>query len=210
MGNASRRCVLLALAAVTVGAWPASGQDKVRDDGATSEEAATRSLTAGQHAAATAGRDDPGTLRVSTRFDRADMTYRKGDAVRLIIETNEDAYVTVVDVGPSGQTIRLFPNAYQTENLVKAHTPIEIPPAASSARLTVNPPFGAELIKVVASSKPMTVVPEQQLEGRGAFRSLTGGADALIHHVDAATAPANSDRVAIVNRVIRTSEKVDR
>ncbi len=205
MGCASRLCTLLA--AVMVGASPALAQDRVRDAGMKSEEAAMRSLPSGQHAAVIAGRDDPGTLRVSTRFDRADMTYRKGDAVRLFIETSEDAYVTVVDVAPSGQTIQLFPNAYQTDNLVKANRPIEIPPAASGAHITVNAPFGAELIKVVASSKPMTVVPEQQLEGRGAFRSLTGGADSLIHHVDTATAPGNSERVAIVNRVIRTSDR---
>jgi hypothetical protein len=206
MSFTSRLCGSLAVIVTMIGAPPASSQ-VLADAGTAADEQAARSLTAGQHAAASAGHDNPGTLRLSTRFDRPDMAYRQGDAVRLIIETSEDAYVTVVDVGPSGRTIQLFPNAYQTDNLVKANAPVEIPPAASAARIVVNAPFGAELVKVVASSKPMTVVPPDQLEGRGAFRSLTGGADALIHHVDAATASGTGDRVAIVNRVIRTSER---
>ena len=57
--------------------------------GPAAEDAAARSLTTGQHAAAAAGRDNPGTLRVITQFDRSDMTCRKGKAVHLAIETNE-------------------------------------------------------------------------------------------------------------------------
>jgi hypothetical protein len=198
----------LATVALSLCSATATAQDRTQDAAALAEQAAQRSLTLGQHGAAAAGTARPGSLRVTTRFDRPDLTYRKGDTVRLTVETNEDAYVTVVGVGPSGRTVQLFPNAMQTDNLVKANTPVEIPSAASGAQITVNPPFGAELIKVFASEKPITVVPEKQTERIGIFRSLTGGADALIHQADSAT--AGSDRVAIVNRVIRTLQTAPR
>lgn len=202
----SRLTGLLAALAAALGGAPAMAQDHA----ARAEEAAQRSLTQGQHSAAAAGSARPGSLRVTTRFDREDLTYRKGETVRLTVETNEDAYVTVVGVGPSGSTVQLFPNALQPDNLVKANTPVEIPSAGSGAQITVNPPFGAELIKVVASDKPIAVVPDTQAERAGIFRSLTGGAEALIHQLNSATAPGGSDRVAIVNRVIRTLEKAPR
>src|SRR6201981_2166494 len=60
---------------------------------------------------------------------------------------NEDAYVTVLDVGPTGRVTQLFPNPSQPDNHVLADSPVEIG-GASGARVTVTGPVGAELIEV--------------------------------------------------------------
>jgi hypothetical protein len=167
------------------------------------EDAALRDLNVEQNSVAQAGAGQPGSLRMTTWFDRSDLTYAQGDAVRIFVQTNEDAYVTVFNVGPSGQAIQLFPNAFQTNNFVRANVPVEIPSA--NARIAVNGPFGAELVKIIASSKPLTIVAEGKLDHRGgAFRSVSGGAGELQRNLEVTSAGAKDNRIAVVNRGIRT------
>jgi hypothetical protein len=172
---------------------------------ALADDEALRDLSVEQTGVAHAGASRPGTLRMTTWFDRSDMTYAQGEAVRIFVQTNEDAYVTVFNVGPSGQAIQLFPNAFQANNFVRANTPVEIPAGNSSARITVNGPFGAELVKIVASDRPLTLVADGQLDNKGgAFRSLSGGAGALQRNLEVTAAGPDDRRIIIANRGIRT------
>ena len=61
------------------------------------------------------GRTDAGddALQVVAWVDRADYTYATGESVRIYVETNKDAYVTVLNTDPAGETTQLFPNRYQ-------------------------------------------------------------------------------------------------
>ena len=171
---------------------------------ASAQDAALRDLSVEQSSVAQAGTSRPGTLRMSTWFDRGDMTYAQGETVHIFVQTNQDAYVTVFNVGPSGQAIQLFPNAFQTNNLVRGNVPVEIPSA--DARIAVNGPFGAELVKIIASDRPLTIVGGNQLDNHGgAFRSLPGGAGALQRDLEVMASPTTQDRnIVIVNRGIRT------
>lgn len=145
------------------------------------EKAQLRDLTVEQSTAAQAGTPRPGSLQVSVSADRPDATYAIGETVRLTLTSNEDAYVTVLDIGPTGQVTQLFPNQYQTDNHVFANRSIEIAGGATGARITATGPVGAELIKVIASSKPVTVVSEAQLtQTRGIFRSVDGGVSTVV------------------------------
>jgi hypothetical protein len=170
---------------------------------AAAQDAALRDLNVEQSNVAQAGTSRPGSLRMSTWFDRSDLTYAQGESVRIFVQTSEDAYVTVFNVGPSGQAIQLFPNAFQTSNFVRANVPMEIP--SNNARIAVNGPFGAELVKVVASDKPLTIVAENQLDHRGGvFRTLSGGAGALQRNLEVTSAAPQDHRIVVVNRGIRT------
>lgn len=127
------------------------------------DEAHLRDLTVEQSTAAQAGTPRPGSLQISVSADRTDATYAIGETVRLTLTSNEDAYVTVLDVGPTGQVTQLFPNQFQTDNHLFANRPIEIAGGTTGVRITAAGPAGAELIKVIASSQPVTVVSEAQL-----------------------------------------------
>jgi Domain of unknown function (DUF4384) len=170
------------------------------------EDSILRDLSAEQATAFQAGTPTPGSLRVSTWVDRHDLTYARGDAVRIFVKTNEDAYVTMINVGPSGKVTQLFPNAFQQSNRVAANRPLEVPSANGSSRINVSGPVGAELIKVFVSSEPIKVIPESQLVGSGAFRSLAGGVSDLLRNLEvSATAPAGGQsKFAISNLVIKT------
>ena len=64
------------------------------------QDSMLRELSVEQASALQAGTATPGSLRVSAWVDRHDLTYAIGDTVRIFVKSNEDAYVTVVNVGP--------------------------------------------------------------------------------------------------------------
>ena len=68
-----------------------------------------------------------GGLDVVSWVDRSDYTYAEGEDVTLFVKTSKDAYVTVLNVDPAGQTTILFPNEYQPDNLVRANRVVEVP-----------------------------------------------------------------------------------
>src|SRR5262249_18377900 len=64
-------------------------------------------------------------------FDRqGDVpVYRRGDPMRIGFKLALDGAVQVVEEGPEGGTIRLFPNRFQSSPQVPAQTLVLIPPA---------------------------------------------------------------------------------
>jgi hypothetical protein len=153
-----------------------------------------------------AGMPRPGSLQVSLAADRADATYAIGETVRLMLTANEDAYVTVLDIGPGGQVTQLFPNQYQPDNHLFAGAPVEIGGGNSGARVTVAGPVGAELVKVIATSRPVTVVSESQLAGGGAYPTVNGGVQAVLRNLQvvADQATQGDTRIAWQNVPLRT------
>jgi hypothetical protein len=173
---------------------------------ALAQETQPRDLSVEQSSVAAAGTARPGSLKVSVTADRADATYAIGETARLRINTNEDAYVTVFDIGPTGQVHQLFPNAYQTDNHVLGSRPVEIAGGNTGARIQISGPVGAELIKVVASNRPLVVIAENLLQGRDIFRSVEGGAQALVRNLDVVANDPNAGerKIAIENFTLRT------
>jgi hypothetical protein len=111
-------------------------------------------------------------LSVTAWVDHQNNTYSVGEQVRLFIQASKDSYVTVINVGASGRTTVLFPNQFQTDNLVRANTVVEVPDPSSNAKITVSEPVGTELIKVIASTEPITLFEATQLAQAGAFRTV--------------------------------------
>ncbi len=90
----------------------------------------------------------------------------------MFVETNKDAYVTILNVDPAGRTTVLFPNAYQVANFVRANSPLQVPHPASRSRVVVTGTTGTELIKVIATSDPDPLFSTMQLRQVGAFQML--------------------------------------
>jgi hypothetical protein len=173
---------------------------------AAAQESQPRDLSVEQSSVAAAGTPHPGTLRVGIMADRNDATYAIGETARLRINTNEDAYVTVFDIGPTGQVHQLFPNAYQTDNHVLGGRPVEIAGGTTGARIQISGPVGAELIKVVASNRPLVVIADNLLQGRDIFRAVEGGAQELTRNLEVVANDPNAGerKVAIENFTLHT------
>ena len=111
-------------------------------------------------------------LTVVAWVDHADNTYAVGERVRVFVQSNKDAYITVLNVGASGQTTVLFPNAFQTETRVAANQVVEVPAPNSGASIRVGGPTGRELIKVIASTTPTPLFSAGGAQTAGLFTTL--------------------------------------
>ena len=164
--------VLLAAGGIALATPAQAAGDGARD--LTVEQAAVHAVQAPAPASGEAGR-----LGVTVWVDRADNTYAVGEMVRLFVKPSKDAYVTVLNVGPSGQTTMLFPNAHQRDNKVSGGRAVEIPAPASGAHIRVSAPVGRELIKVVASTSPTPLFPAVKMTRAAPFPTLGAGARAV-------------------------------
>ena len=90
-------------------------------------------------------------LAVKTAVDRPDARYGHGDRLVLTVEVTEDAYVWVFDTGTSGKVHQIFPNNHESDNFVRADSPIAIPSQEADYELLVSHPTGVELLTVIAS-----------------------------------------------------------
>lgn len=173
---------------------------------AQAQESEKRELSLEQDRAYQAGKPRPGSLSVTTLLDRADATYAVGETLRMAVKSNEEAYITVFNIGASGKVTQLFPNGYQGNNHVKAGEVLEVPSKDSASRIKVTGPVGIELIKVIATSKPVTVIPEGHFQsGGGLFKTLEDGADGLDRDLQVVSANQPSEfKVAAAHQVIKT------
>jgi hypothetical protein len=151
---------------------------------AAAEDLPLRDLSPEQAPAAEAGAPNPGSLKATMSADHADDTYAIGESVHLRVSVNQDAYVTVLDIGPSGHVIQLFPTPSQPDNHLVANRPVDILGGTTGPRIKVTPPTGTELIKVISSTKPIKLVPDSQLQGKGTFRAVAGGSKTLLKDLD--------------------------
>ena len=159
--------VVLSAAAFHVGA-AAQEADRPLSRSLTVEQAAVYDVQPPAHPAA-AGGDG---LEVLAWADRPDYTYASGENVRLFVETSKDAYVTVLNVDPAGETTVLFPNRWQSDNFVAADRALEVPAGDAGFRIVVSGVVGTELLKVVASTEPVPLFEARQLNDAGPFQMV--------------------------------------
>ena len=118
------------------------------------------------------------SLKVDVWVDSRDQSYRPGDSVKITVRANEDAYVSIINVGSSGKSHVIFPNKIDRHNKVTAHQVLELP-SSDAYRFAVGGPPGLDLIKVIATKKPHRITADNQLAEAGHFQSYQGSAASL-------------------------------
>ena len=118
-------------------------------------------------------------IKVSACLDRQNGVYRPGDSVTLQVRTNKPAYITVLDVGTSGKVYVIYPNRYQRENRVNAFEVVQIPAPDERYRFAVKGPAGREVLKVIATEKPLDALDIRHFTEAGAFYAVPGEARAI-------------------------------
>lgn len=114
-------------------------------------------------------------LRIKLAADRGDGgLYRKGDKLYLFLKANLDCYAKIIYHQVDGTRVVIFPNAYHPDARILKDQLYQIPPSATAFSFEVVPPFGTELIRVMASTEPLAPdTGEKTTEG---FQVLKGGA----------------------------------
>jgi len=111
--------------------------------------AGTSGMSAGAPAAK--GADDGIAVKLWTEKTR----YRVGDRLTLSFETNRDAFLTIVNVGSSGEVAILFPNRFSGGHGVKAGRTYRVPEATDNYELELKGPPGVELVYALLTLKPV-------------------------------------------------------
>ena len=91
--------------------------------------------------------------------DSPDGTYSVGQEVRLFLRGGRDAYYTVLAVGPEGDVLQLYPPPDDPPMLVRAGEILTIPGHDDGRNIRAAYPAGRELIRIVGSTSPITVLP---------------------------------------------------
>ena len=118
-------------------------------------------------------------LKVTAWVDHPDKTYSFGERVVLNVKTDQDAYVTVLDVGTSGKVHIIFPNRYQRDNRVAAGQVVQIPDPRADFAFQVQGPAGSELIKVIATQGQQPLFADDSVEPAGPYKALKAPAPAV-------------------------------
>jgi hypothetical protein len=113
-------------------------------------------------------------FNVTAWVDREDNTYAPGDTLRIFARSNEDAYLTVINIGTSGRATILFPNQVQADSRVRAGQTVQIPGPNAGYSLQVSGPDGTDVIKVFATREPLSLEGALTLAQGGPFRSIQG------------------------------------
>jgi hypothetical protein len=101
---------------------------------------------------------------LSVRADPS-RTFRKGERVRVLLETNTDGYLYVFNTTDAGEPVMIYPDPELEEagNFIQGHVPWEIPSsAAAEERLrwfTFDQNGGTERLYFVFSREPLPTVP---------------------------------------------------
>ena len=110
-------------------------------------------------------------LRVRIWTDR--KSYRIGDMIHIGLRVNRDAYVTLVNIGTSGEVAVIYPNRFHPSHFVRGGEDVIVPPPESGFTLTVQGPSGFDQVRAIATAEPISLHASDFAGRPGAtFRSL--------------------------------------
>ncbi len=105
-------------------------------------------------------------------------TYRIGQPVAFTVTADTDCYLYLVDVGTDRRTHLLFPNQWQTSNIVKKGVTYRIPPEEGKVIVRAYGPEGTEYVKAVATLAPMKSLSDKVAGGNEGFPAIADPVDA--------------------------------
>ena len=81
--------------------------------------------------------------------------YAEGETVSFRVRASEECHIAVLCHQSDGTTVVLFPNRFASNTLIPANKPIDVPGTHKSGfEIEVGPPFGSDVVEVIACSKP--------------------------------------------------------
>lgn len=104
------------------------------------------------------------SLGLTIRTD-PNRTFRKGDRVRVLLETNNDGYLYIFNTTNGGKPVMIYPNKELDEggNYLQAHIPFEIPSSTASEErlrwLVFDEVAGNERLYFVFTREPLPGIP---------------------------------------------------
>jgi uncharacterized membrane protein len=140
----------------------------------------------------------PRDIGVEQRTDTSSRAFFAiGEEIDLCVQSSEDCYLTLLNIGTSGRLTVLFPNALHPDSRLEGGKPHLIPGTEYGFRLILKGPPGIERLKAIATLDPIPLS-ESDFSSEGTlFKQLEPVAAARdIAVVEKHTRELSSDRWA--------------
>jgi hypothetical protein len=99
--------------------------------------------------------------------DHDDGVYREGETLKVQFVAEREARLYLLYHQADGRCLLLFPNVARSDNRVPARQIVRIPNPAEPFRFRVGPPFGVEVLQVVATDQPIRELDLLMSQGQG-------------------------------------------
>lgn len=73
--------------------------------------------------------------------------------MKIYLLASENCYIKIFLIGVDGHTTQIFPNQYESNNFLPGKQMLQFPGKSSPFKYQLVPPFGTEVIKVIASTR---------------------------------------------------------
>lgn len=80
-----------------------------------------------------------------------------GSSVKIKFMSERDCYLTLVDMGTSGNAYIILPNMFNLDNFVRGGRPVYLPQGDEDVAAMIQGPAGIEKIKAFATEKPLNL-----------------------------------------------------
>lgn len=85
-------------------------------------------------------------------------SYKVGETITIYFRLTQDAYVYIWDINANGEVRLILPNGYRQDNFFRANIVHTIPASTDKYALRIAPPYGREVIHVLASKTPINIL----------------------------------------------------
>lgn len=138
-----------------------------------------------------------GTSDFQMSFRAGKSEYRIGEKMRFFFKTDKECYLTIIDIGTSGNVTVIFPNQFCPDNLISAGLEHPIPGADYPFQLEVGGPAGLGKIIAIASSSPSGIGNTDY--SAGSFRQIMRGDRAGTRDIKVYKDEVEADRKSVAS-----------
>lgn len=92
----------------------------------------------------------PGAFGLTLRPEQP--VYKIGDTVRVAVAVEKDCRLSLISLGTSGRALRLFPNEFQPDNVIRGGQTVLVPSIRSPVQFKARGPAGVEGLIAICSS----------------------------------------------------------
>jgi hypothetical protein len=98
--------------------------------------------------------------------DHADGVYREGETVSVRFAAERESRLYLLYHQTDGRCVLLFPNPARSDNRVPARQIVQVPGPGEPFRFRIRPPYGVEVLQVLASVQPIADLDRLAAQGQ--------------------------------------------
>jgi len=99
-------------------------------------------------------------FRVALRLEGGKTSFATGEAISFHVTSEEEGYLTLVDLGTDGTVVVLFPNRHQPTMRIEAGETVSFPTDDMDFELQAFPPAGRGMVRAFVTPEPLELVVE--------------------------------------------------